>query len=249
MLAAKETFINFRTKRISLANIRSEIFTEIHKFPFPFQKLIAEEVHAISKRLVEGKCTPNLTSAETFEESGMEVYQTRGIVEIPVIQKSSAKKAAEKSQSKMNELFERTRDYYYRLAEKSIYKASRSVGGLEKILEPWALVDNVWTRFNGYLLDNGDEHMMANEAIKDYKPPTIANVIRTEVSKVCEDSGMEYLKTKEVANIKQKLVGPMNSHLVGDADLKSDLSNAIKFLIKNNYRAESFFKQKSLERL
>ncbi|CAG8800991.1 17871_t:CDS:1, partial [Gigaspora rosea] len=60
--------------------------------------------------------------------SGMEVYQTRGIVEVPVIQKSLAEKAAEKSQSKMNELCERTRDYYYRLAEKSIDEASRFVG-------------------------------------------------------------------------------------------------------------------------
>src|SRR5260363_399946 len=64
MLVAKETSINFRTKRISLANIRPEILTEIHKFSFPFQKLIAEEVHAVSKRLVEEKCTPNLASAE-----------------------------------------------------------------------------------------------------------------------------------------------------------------------------------------
>ncbi|CAG8733801.1 4606_t:CDS:2, partial [Gigaspora rosea] len=67
-----------------------------------------------------------------------------------------------------------------------------------------------------------------------------------EVSKVCEDSGMEYLKTKKVANIKQKLVGPMNSHLVGDADLKSDISNTIEFLIKYNYQVE---KQESLVRL
>ncbi|CAG8479490.1 1369_t:CDS:2 [Gigaspora rosea] len=139
-MTAKETAINFHTKRISLANIRPKIITEIHKFPFPLQKLIAEEVHAISKRLDEGKCAPNLASAEcscrsfnrymlpyrhifhkqlcgsniltpetwdyfqrTFEESGMEVYQTRGIVEVPVIQKSSAEKAAEKSQLKMNE--------------------------------------------------------------------------------------------------------------------------------------------------
>ncbi|RIB19390.1 hypothetical protein C2G38_2181995 [Gigaspora rosea] len=72
--------------------------------------------------------------------------------------------------------------------------------------------------------------IVGNKTIKDYKPPMIVNVIRKEVSKVCEDSGMEYLKTKEVTNIKQKLVGPISSHLVGDADLKSDISNAIEFL-------------------
>ncbi|CAG8569694.1 4429_t:CDS:2, partial [Scutellospora calospora] len=67
-----------------------------------------------------------------------------------------------------------------------------------------------------------------------------------EVYKVYEDSDIEYLKTKEVANIKQKLVGLMNSHLVGVADLKSDILITIEFLIKNNYQVESFQKKESL---
>ncbi|CAG8733876.1 14596_t:CDS:2 [Cetraspora pellucida] len=152
MMAAKETAINFRTKRISLANIRPEILTE---------KLIAEEVHTVSKRLEKRKCAPNFASTKcsyrffnrymllcchifheqlcgsniltpeawnnfqrTFKESGMEVYQTCSIVEVPVIQNSAEKKAAEKSQSRMNELFERTQDCYYKLAEESIDEAS-----------------------------------------------------------------------------------------------------------------------------
>ncbi|CAG8744914.1 16050_t:CDS:1 [Cetraspora pellucida] len=172
-MAAKETAINFRTKKIFLANIRPEILTKVHKFSFSFQKLIAKEVHAILKRLKEGKCAPNLASAEcscrffnqymllchyifhkqlcgsniltpeawgnfqrTFEEGGIEVYQTHGIVKVPVIQNSAEKKAAEKSQSRINELFERTQDCYYKLAEESIDEASRFVGSLEKILEP-----------------------------------------------------------------------------------------------------------------
>ncbi|CAG8839036.1 12065_t:CDS:1, partial [Cetraspora pellucida] len=106
-------------------------------------KLIAEEVHAVLKRLKEGKCVPNLENADclcrffnryilscrhifheqlcganiltsetwrnfqkTFEENDMKVYQTHSIVEVPVIQKSLTEKTAEKSQSKMNELFE-----------------------------------------------------------------------------------------------------------------------------------------------
>ncbi|CAG8478152.1 21056_t:CDS:2 [Gigaspora rosea] len=59
------------------------------------KKLITEEVHAISKRLVKGKCTPNLATnilmpktwsyfQRTFEASSMKVYQTRNIVELPV---------------------------------------------------------------------------------------------------------------------------------------------------------------------
>ncbi|CAG8733796.1 4605_t:CDS:1 [Gigaspora rosea] len=172
-MAPKKTATNFYTKRISLTNIRLKILAEVHKFPFPFQKLIAKEVHAVSKRLDEGKCAPNLASTEclcrffnqymlpwryifyeqlcgsnilipeawenfqkTFEESGIEVYQTRGIVEVPVIPKSSSEKAAEKSQLRMNELFERTRDCYYCLLEKNINEMSRFVENLERILEP-----------------------------------------------------------------------------------------------------------------
>ncbi|CAG8759287.1 24586_t:CDS:2, partial [Racocetra persica] len=124
MIATKETAIEFCTKRISLANIRPEILDEIHKFPFTLQKLIAKEVHVIAKRLEEGKGLPNLAKklSKIFEEKSIEVYQTHGIVEIPVIQVFAANKIAEKNHSKINELFERTRDYYYKLAEKRVYE-------------------------------------------------------------------------------------------------------------------------------
>ncbi|CAG8674008.1 10239_t:CDS:2, partial [Gigaspora rosea] len=52
---AKVAAIDFRTKKISIANIRPETLTEIQKFPIPIQKLIAEEAHAVSRRLQEGK--------------------------------------------------------------------------------------------------------------------------------------------------------------------------------------------------
>ncbi|CAG8593126.1 4178_t:CDS:1, partial [Gigaspora rosea] len=134
MMVAKKTASEFRTKRISLANVRPEVLNEIHKFPFPVQRLVAEKVHAVAKRLEEEKGLPNLASAEcsyrffnrymlpchyifheqlcgvniltlevwesfhrAFEEGGMEVYQTRGLVEIPVPQIPAADKADEKS--------------------------------------------------------------------------------------------------------------------------------------------------------
>ncbi|CAG8816006.1 22708_t:CDS:2, partial [Cetraspora pellucida] len=161
---------------------------------------------------------------------------------------------------------------------------------IEDFDKQWILVNNIWTRFNKYKLDNGNEcktfvcrlskskesserkenipseklrmsgtpdhshsieendmckrskfikDMVGNEAIKNYKPPIITDVIRKEVSKLYEDSGVEYLKTKKVANIKQKLVGPMNLHLVGGTDLQSNILSTNEFLLKNNYQETS----------
>ncbi|KAG9285941.1 hypothetical protein G9A89_002361 [Geosiphon pyriformis] len=64
MPTVKEVALNFRTRTISIANLSPEILTEIHKFPFPVQKLIAKEVHAVLKRLQEGKKVPELLFTE-----------------------------------------------------------------------------------------------------------------------------------------------------------------------------------------
>ncbi|CAG8800001.1 3168_t:CDS:2 [Cetraspora pellucida] len=65
--------------------------------------------------------------------------------------------------------------------------------------------------------------LVHNEAVKDYHPPAIANVVRNEAKKVYENSGVEYLKTQEVANVKFKLMGSMNSHLIGESRVKADV--------------------------
>ena len=171
---AKEVAINFRTKTISIANVRPEVLAEIHKFPFPVQKLIAQEAHAVSKKLEEGKEVPNLTDAEcnckffnrymlpcrhilhkqlcgdidiltpevwrsfqdTFEESGLEVYQSRSLVEIPQPH-AETKKVAEKNRLMMNELFERARDQYYSLMDKGdMEEVAKFVERLGNVLEP-----------------------------------------------------------------------------------------------------------------
>ncbi|CAG8592854.1 10427_t:CDS:1, partial [Scutellospora calospora] len=53
MIAAKETAIKFHTKRISLANTRPEILNKLYKFSFSLQRLVAEEIYAVAKRLKE----------------------------------------------------------------------------------------------------------------------------------------------------------------------------------------------------
>ncbi|CAG8738512.1 7012_t:CDS:2, partial [Cetraspora pellucida] len=143
---------------------------------------------------------------------------------------------------------------------------------IEDFDKQWILVNNIWTRFNEYKLDNGDEHKTficrlskpkESSRRKENIPSeklcakiritwlATSNMIRIERvsgtpdysysmeetdmrkwSKFIKDmdSGVEYLKTKEVANIKQKLVGPMNSHLVEGADLQSDILTALKII-------------------
>ena len=75
----------------------------------------------------------------------------------------------------------------------------------------------------------------------------IVNVIQKEITQLYESSGVKYLKTKKVANIKHKLVGPMNTHLIGEAKLEADVQNSNEFLDKNKYRVERFVIRKSCQ--
>jgi hypothetical protein len=55
---------NFRTKKLSVANVDNETLTEIHKFPAPIQKLLVNEIDAVEKRIEKGKGAPGLSSLE-----------------------------------------------------------------------------------------------------------------------------------------------------------------------------------------
>ena len=47
--------------------------------------------------------------------------------------------------------------------------------------------------------------IITEEAIKDYKPQMITNVVCKEIKWSYDNSDIEYLKTQEVFNIKHKL--------------------------------------------
>ena len=57
---------NFHTKKISVYGIEDNIIKEIHKFPFPFQRLIVKEACAVMNRIEKGKSAPGLTSLECY---------------------------------------------------------------------------------------------------------------------------------------------------------------------------------------
>ncbi|CAG8812128.1 14545_t:CDS:2, partial [Cetraspora pellucida] len=54
----------FRVKKISAVGVDNDILKEIHKFSFPVQKLIVNEVFAVNDRIEKGKGLPGLMSLE-----------------------------------------------------------------------------------------------------------------------------------------------------------------------------------------
>src|SRR6266516_1612281 len=53
---------NFRTKKISAYGVDADIIEEIHKFPYPIQRLIINEACAVMDRIEKSKSVPGLTS-------------------------------------------------------------------------------------------------------------------------------------------------------------------------------------------
>jgi hypothetical protein len=48
------------------------------------------------------------------------------------------------------------------------------------------------------------------------------------------------LKCKKVVNIKYKICGPTETHLIGNTDLRSDISESISYLTEQRYFVESY---------
>lgn len=61
---AQRAEYNFRTRKLSVAAVDDAVLTEIHKFPFPIQRLLADEALAVLARLEKGKGPPGLIEAE-----------------------------------------------------------------------------------------------------------------------------------------------------------------------------------------
>ncbi|GBC05975.1 hypothetical protein RclHR1_06530015 [Rhizophagus clarus] len=50
----------FRIKKISTISIDDEVLHEVHKFPFPVQQMLINEICAVEGRLKKGKLAPGL---------------------------------------------------------------------------------------------------------------------------------------------------------------------------------------------
>ncbi|RHZ81196.1 hypothetical protein Glove_123g126 [Diversispora epigaea] len=69
--------------------------------------------------------------------------------------------------------------------------------------------------------------LVEKEAVKNYSPPAITATVK-EYATVKLDLGecVRELKCKEVTNIKYKVRGPMEVHLIGNSNLKLDISES-----------------------
>lgn len=90
-------------------------------------------------------------------------------------------------------------------------------------------------------LPNAIKTLVSGEASKPYTPPAIV----TTVKELAADKGLgsivQNLQRKNVTNIQQKHRESVNTLLIGDSDLESDIQSALKFLSANSYQVDRFY--------
>jgi hypothetical protein len=83
--------------------------------------------------------------------------------------------------------------------------------------------------------------LVEKKAVKNYLPSAITAAVK-EYATIELDLGAsaQELKHKEVTNIKYKVCGPMEVHLVGNSDLKLDISQSVSYLKDQRYQVETY---------
>ncbi|RHZ79614.1 hypothetical protein Glove_143g4 [Diversispora epigaea] len=77
--------------------------------------------------------------------------------------------------------------------------------------------------------------LVEKNAIKNYSAPAITAAVKEYATKIGLGTSVSELKCKEVANIKYKVRGPMESHLICNSNLNSDILKSITFLTEKGY--------------
>jgi hypothetical protein len=83
--------------------------------------------------------------------------------------------------------------------------------------------------------------LVEKEAVKNYLPPAITAAVKEyAMIELGLGASAQELKRKEVTNIKYKVRGPMKVHLVGNSDLKLDISQSVSYLKDQGYQVETY---------
>jgi hypothetical protein len=73
--------------------------------------------------------------------------------------------------------------------------------------------------------------LVEKEAVKNYLPPAITATIKEYATiKLGLSASAQELKCKKVTNIKYKVRGPIEVHLISNSDLKLDISQSVSYL-------------------
>jgi len=78
------------------------------------------------------------------------------------------------------------------------------------------------------------------ETEKNYSHLAITSAVKEYATKLGLSANMRELNRKEVANVKYKVRGPLEAHLICDSDLKSDILKSMSFLTEKGYRVEGY---------
>jgi hypothetical protein len=79
------------------------------------------------------------------------------------------------------------------------------------------------------------------EAVKNYSPPAITSAVKEYATLKLGLGECAYeLKRKEVANIKYKVRGSMDTCLIGNPVLKLDISESVSYLREHGYLVENY---------
>lgn len=82
--------------------------------------------------------------------------------------------------------------------------------------------------------------LVEEEAVKSYPPVAIVDAVKEHANTLSLGSSVQDLKRREVANIKYKVRGPMETHLVGSTKLEQDISDAMSYLNDQEYHTERY---------
>ncbi|RHZ88905.1 hypothetical protein Glove_20g12 [Diversispora epigaea] len=85
-------------------------------------------------------------------------------------------------------------------------------------------------------------NLVVQEAIKNYRPPAILNAVKEYASEKMDlGTSVKELRLKEVTNIKYKVRGALDAHLIGNINKEQDIWESIFFLEQHKYYVERFF--------
>ncbi|PKK62111.1 hypothetical protein RhiirC2_717942 [Rhizophagus irregularis] len=80
--------------------------------------------------------------------------------------------------------------------------------------------------------------LVEQEALKNYRPPAIVSAVKEFATGLNES--VKELRRKEVTNIKSKVRGSLDTHLIGNLNRELDIQETIIFLKKQGYLVERY---------